>query len=140
MAVQKVSGTITFQDVEIEVKPFSEVHLFMLAEFIQNLKEACTTPEKWYATAALLDKLCPKLLKEGYVELDPLNKSGDLFLNGKQLQELYSGLYSLWETQTTETMELDTTTSDVPSDTIEALENRLAQMKLNAVELAKEDK
>lgn len=134
MAVQKVSGTITFQDAEIEVKPFSEVHLFMLAEFIQNLKEACTTPEKWYATSALLNKLCPALTKEGYVELNQLDKSGDLFLNAKQLQELYSGLYSLWETQTTDITELDTS-SDVPAETIEALESRLAQMKLTAAEV-----
>jgi hypothetical protein len=134
MPVQKVSGTITFQDSEIEVKPFSEVHLFSIAEFITNLKEASTTPDKWFAIASLLSSKIPDLVEQGYVELDSLTKTGDLFLNAKQLQELYSGLFKLWESQTNlEILELDKQATDVGSETIEDLEARLMQMKANAV-------
>jgi hypothetical protein len=134
MPVQKVSGTITFQDSEIEVKPFSEVHLFSIAEFITNLKDASTTPDKWFAIASLLSSKIPDLVDQGYVELDSLTKTGDLFLNAKQLQELYSGLFKLWESQTNlEILELDKQATDVGSETIEDLEARLMQMKANAV-------
>ena len=136
MAVQKVSGTIDFQGSSFTVNPFSEVHLFSIAEFIQNLKEASTTPDKWYAIASLLADKCPKLLSEGYIEINQLEKTGDLFLNAKQLQELYSGLFSLWENNTTvENFELDKTAADVPSETIADLEARIAQMKATSVEV-----
>lgn len=134
MPVQKVSGTIKFQDSEIEVKPFSEVHLFSIAEFITNLKDASTTPDKWFAIASLLSSKLPALVDNGYVELDVLTKTGDLFLNAKQLQELYSGLFQLWDSQTNlDQLEIDKTASDVNQETIEELEARLSQMKSNAI-------
>lgn len=128
MPVQKVSGTIEFQETEIEVTPFSEIQLYMIAEFIRCLKEAEVTPNKWYAVSSLLGKLIPYLEDNGFVEIDQFEKTGSINLKAQDLDQLYKGLFGLWSSQT-EGKEITLDVSSVDSETVESLQARLKALE-----------
>jgi len=128
MPVQRVSGTIQFNGADVEVKPFSEIQLYMLAEFIRILKDAEVTVEKWYAISSLIGQMVPNLLDEGYVEYDRTLKEGVVNLSAKELDDLYTGLYKLWDEQTKDTP-IDIDVESVDSETVAELEAKLKAIK-----------